>query len=132
MAFVFFSGNNLFFLDILLQKELQITARTSTFWSNSTAVVHIIDNSRKRFPVFVANRVSITEPHTDVSNWKYIPSKVNPANITTRPITMKAFLNSKTWLNGSKFLLLSQDNWPEPPPLHVDLPSDLSLLILSF
>ena len=37
-------------------------------------------------------------------------------------------LNSKTWLNGPKFLLLSQDNWPEPPPLLLDLPSDLSPL----
>ena len=83
-------------LDILLRKELQITACTSTFWSDFTAVLHIIHNSRKRFPVFVANRVSITERHTDVSDWKYIPSKVNPADITTRPITMEAFLNSKT------------------------------------
>ena len=115
-------------LDILLQKELQITACTSTFWSDSTAVLHIIHNSRKRFPVFVANRVSIIERHTDVSDWKYIPSKANPADITTRPITMEAFLNSKTWLNGPKFLLLSQDNWPEPPPLLLDLPSDLSPL----
>ena len=88
-------------------------------------MLHIIHNSRKRFPVFVANRVSIIERHTDVSDWKYIPSKVNPSDITTRPITMEAFLNSKTWLNGPKFLLLSQDNWPEPPPLLLDLPGDL-------
>ena len=94
-------------LDILLRKKLQTTACTSTFWSDSTAVLHIIHNSRKRFPVFVANRMSITERHTDVSDWKYIPSKVNPADITTRPITMEAFLNYKTWLNGPKFLLLS-------------------------
>ena len=33
-------------LDILLRKELQITACTSTFWSDSTAVLHIIHNSR--------------------------------------------------------------------------------------
>ena len=117
-------------LDILLRKELQITACTSTFWSDSTAVLHIIHNSRKRFPVFVANRVSIIERHTDVSDWKYIPSKVNPADITTRPITMEAFLNFKTWLNDPKFLLLSQDNWPEPPPLLLDLPSDLYPLLL--
>ena len=41
---------------------------------------------------------------------------------------MEAFLNCKTWLNVLKFLLLSQDNWPEPPPLLLDLPSDLSPL----
>ena len=111
-------------LDILLRKELQTTAITSTFWSDSTAVLHIIHNSRKRFPVFVANRVSIIERHTDVSDWKYIPSKVNPADITTRPITMEAFLNSKTWLSGPSFLSLSQDNWPEPPPLLLDSPGD--------
>ena len=44
-------------LDKLLRKELQITACTSTFWSDSTVVLHIIHNSRKRFPVFVANSV---------------------------------------------------------------------------
>ena len=115
-------------LDILLRKELQITACTSTFWSDSTAVFHIIHNSRKRFPVFVADRVSIIERHTDVSDWKYISSKVDPVDITTRPITMEAFLNYKTWLNGSKFLLLSQNNWSEPPSLLLDLSSDLSPL----
>ena len=41
---------------------------------------------------------------------------------------MEAFLNSKTWLNGPSFLLLSQDNWPEPPPSLLDLPNDLSPL----
>ena len=112
-------------LDILLRKELQIMAYTTTFWSNSSAVLHIIHNSRKRFPEFVANRKSIIERHPDVSDWKYIASKVNPADITTRPITMEAFLNSKTWLNGPKFLLLSQDNWPKPPTLLLDLPGNL-------
>ena len=91
-------------------------------------MLYIIHNSRKRFPVFVFNRVFIIERHTDVSNRKYIPSKINPANITTKPITIEAFLNSKTWSNGPKFLLLSQNNWPEPPPILLDLPSNLSPL----
>ena len=38
-------------LDILLRKELQVTACTSTFWSDSTAVLHIILNSRPFVPV---------------------------------------------------------------------------------
>ena len=80
--------------------------------------------------MFVANRASIIERHTDVSDWEYIPPKVNPAGITTRPITMEAFLNSKTRLNGPKFLLLSQEIWPEPPPSLLDLPSDLYPFLL--
>ena len=84
-------------LDILLRKELQVSACTSTCWSDSTAVLHNIHNSRKHFPIFVPYRVSILEHHTDVSDWKYIPSKANCADVTTRPITTEAFSNFKNF-----------------------------------
>ena len=68
-------------LDLLLQKELQIPPCILAFWSDSNAMFHITHNTRKRFPVFVANRVPIIEHPTNFFNRKYISSKANPADM---------------------------------------------------
>ena len=57
------------------------------FWTDSTAVFQIIQNSTKRFPVFVANRLAIINEHTQATAWRYVPSKLNSADFATRSIS---------------------------------------------
>ena len=45
-------------LDQLLRKELTLPVAKSVFWSDSTATVQSIFSSKKRFPVFSANRLA--------------------------------------------------------------------------
>ena len=102
-------------LDIFLRKELRFNNGSSTFWSDSMAVLHIIRNSRKRFPVFVANRVSVIERHSDITDWKHVPSSLNPADIITRFTTVTSFLKCDRWLHGPEFLSDSEQSWPQSP-----------------
>ena len=47
-----------------VKKEFDITEIKSVFWTDSTAVLQILRNSTKRFPVFVANRLAVIETYT--------------------------------------------------------------------
>ena len=51
----------------LVKKELVFLNCPAIFWTDSTAVLQIIQNSTKRFPVFVANRLAIINEHTQAA-----------------------------------------------------------------
>ena len=67
-------------LDKLVRKKLTLTTCRSTSWTDSTAVLYSICNSKRKFPVFVANRLSVIEQHCDSSQLRHVPSKLNPAD----------------------------------------------------
>ena len=97
-------------LDAFLLKELRFNNGSSTFWSDSMAVLRIIRNSRKRLSVFVANRVSVIERHSGITDWKLVPSSLYPSDIITRSTTFTSFLKCDRWLQGPEFLSDSEQS----------------------
>ena len=81
-------------LDEMLKKELTIPIEESHFWSDFKAVLMSIRNSRKKFPVYVANRLAEIENLTSTKNWHYIPSQMNPADKVSRGISAKRLVKS--------------------------------------
>ena len=49
--------------------------------------------------------------HTDVEQWRYVPSEINPADYASRGTTEKQFTEAKDWLKGPKFLWDSERNF---------------------
>ena len=97
-------------LSCLLKAELDLPV-VSTFWTDSTAVLHCIKNNTKRFPVFVANRLTIIEQNTELDCWRHVPSNLNPADLASRGI--RANSNEvKRWLKGPEFLTKPRTEWP--------------------
>ena len=101
-------------LDALIRKELQLPYSSSIFWSDSAAVIKTIYNSKRRFSVFVANRIAIIESLSDKCNWRYVPSKLNPADLGSRGCSPAVMLNSDSWLYGPEYLRLNKSFWPQP------------------
>ena len=102
-------------IDQMLLHELEISPWNSVYWSDSTAVLQMIRNTNKRFPVFVSNRLTKIEEHTSVEQWKYVTSKQNPADVATRGIDAATFVSSSQWLDDPEFLKRSYEYWPKPP-----------------
>ncbi|XP_068234321.1 uncharacterized protein [Palaemon carinicauda] len=75
-------------------KELQITVDQTFYHTDSTTVLHYIFNDRKRFPIFVANRVKVIKDFSENTQWRYVQSKENPADIASRGFTSQQMLNS--------------------------------------
>ena len=116
-------------IDQMLQRELSLPNCRTIFWTDSTAVLQMISNTNKRFPVFVANRLTRIEEHTSADQWRYVPSKKNPADMATRGIDAESFVsNSNVWLQGPEFLLDVEDLWPQPPYLLPNLPPEFLTL----
>lgn len=70
-----------FEVDKMLRKELELNLNSSTFWPDSQSVLKYVANKHTRFRTFVANRVTTIRENTDVSQWRYIKTKLNPADI---------------------------------------------------
>ncbi|XP_060596015.1 uncharacterized protein LOC132750093 [Ruditapes philippinarum] len=87
----------------LLKKELHYEAATHHFWTDSRVVLGYISNDSKRFHVFVANRVQQIRDFSDPSQWRYIETTQNVADIASRGAMVSELVNSK-WFTGPDFI----------------------------
>ena len=108
-------------LDELLHRELRLPLSTSTFWTDSNIVLQYIKNSSKRFHTFVANRVALIHEGTTPSQWKYVNTKVNPADDISRGLNAPELLENNRWKSGPGFLWCNESHWSESPEETSDL-----------
>lgn len=66
----------------------------------------------KQLKVFVANRVNNIKTLTKDSEWRYVPTDVNPADYISRGVDQIKVSVQKLWWNGPSFLTLSETDWP--------------------
>ena len=110
----------------IVRSELDISLLPSVFWVDSQIVLSYIQNESLRTRVFVANRVSFIHQSTEASQWNYIPSAQNAADILSRGCTCNSLPN--TWKTGPIFLHSHRSEWgdfnahiPTCSPLDLEL-----------
>ncbi len=99
-------------LDKMMRRELDIRIDRSMFWTDSTAVLKYIKNENKRFQVFVANRLAVIYDGTQPTQWSYIESSGNPADDTSRGLSVHELLKGERWINGPEFIWQDTSRWP--------------------
>ncbi|XP_062844382.1 uncharacterized protein LOC134303055 [Trichomycterus rosablanca] len=87
----------------VLKRELELECLQEFFWTDSMVVLGYINNEARRFHVFVANRVERIKQSTESTQWKFVASEDNPADHTSRGLTV-AQLVSSDWFTGPRFL----------------------------
>ncbi|KAM4561412.1 uncharacterized protein V3H82_015431 [Fundulus diaphanus] len=102
-------------MDRLLKKELELELHDSVYWTDSTVVLKYLNNESSRFKTFVANRVSTILQNSQASQWRYVNTRLNPADHVSRGLTVEAFLKCESWLSGPEFLCSEEDQWPKNP-----------------
>ncbi|XP_041376745.1 uncharacterized protein LOC121389208 [Gigantopelta aegis] len=80
-------------LNQMLVKELDYNTDETYFWTDSMTVLSIREAS-------------------DVKQWRYINTNMNPADCASRGLPMKKFLQNILWLNGPSFLSEPESEWP--------------------
>jgi hypothetical protein len=91
-------------ISTILQNELNYDKVEEIYWTDSQTVLGYISNDARRFHVFVANRVQQIRDHTTPDQWKYVESKLNPADGASRGLRASHLINNATWINGPEFL----------------------------
>ncbi|XP_064104078.1 uncharacterized protein LOC135213914 [Macrobrachium nipponense] len=96
-------------------KELQITVDQTFYHTDSTTVLTIFLVIERGFYI-VANRVKIIKDFSENTQWRYVQSKENPADIASRGFTSQQMLNSNIWFDGPYFLRGPEELWKNDMP----------------
>ncbi|XP_055615232.1 uncharacterized protein LOC129761532 [Toxorhynchites rutilus septentrionalis] len=81
-------------------------------WSDSATVLSWLRADHRRYKQFVACRIRELLTITDAENWRWVPSKQNPADIATKWGKGPDLMANSIWLKGPSFLQLSETEWP--------------------
>ncbi|XP_049284724.1 uncharacterized protein LOC125764469 [Anopheles funestus] len=85
------------------------------WWTDSQVVLAWIRSDNSKWDVLVKNRVGKIQTATDVNDWRYVPTKLNPADIVSRGLPASKLVRYDTmrfWLNGPDFVVT--DLCPQP------------------
>ncbi|GBN24244.1 hypothetical protein AVEN_109687-1 [Araneus ventricosus] len=85
------------------------------YWTDSTTVLGWIQREEIR-SVFVNNRVQVIRKLSDPTLWKHLPGAQNPADLPSRGCSAHQ-LSCSRWWKGPKWLLQTQENWPDTKPV---------------
>lgn len=81
-------------------------------WTDSSATYFWIKRQPYTLKTFVANRVASIQENTDISRWRHINGKDNPADLITRGIAPLQLVDNKLWINGPNWLCKPPSEWP--------------------
>ena len=98
-----------------IQHETDLSISRVLYWTDSTSVLKYISNKTKRFHVFVANKISRILEASNPSEWRYVNTKLNPADLGSRGLLPNQLKAAELWFNGPTFLKDSENCWPTPP-----------------
>ena len=87
----------------ILSKELDYKDLEHFFWTDSKVVLGYIQNESARFHIFVANRVEQIRQVSNPSQWRYVPTQINPADHASRGLAVDQ-LTTSNWFCGPEFL----------------------------
>ena len=66
-----------------VQRALKGPLSSTVFWSDSATALAWITNDDLRLKPFVANRVQAIREKTGPEQWRYVPTKLNPADMVS-------------------------------------------------
>ena len=94
-------------------KSMQYDINKVVFWTDSLDVLGWIKSRSRAFKPFVAHKLGKIHGLNKPIQWRYVPSKVNPADLATHPTRLLDLKNNDTWINGPEFLKKQENEWPQ-------------------
>ena len=93
-------------------------------WTDSECVIKQLNDTETRFKVYFANRLSEIQALTEVEEWRWVPTHLNPADYSSKGMLAQD-PNWGKFHNGPDYLWRSEEEWPEkqivsrPFPAHI-------------
>lgn len=103
-------------------KAIHFSINNIFLWSDSMVALQWIKSSPHTLKTFVANRVSDIQSKTNISQWNYVPTQDNPADMLSRGLTPFEFQRASNWISGPDWLALESCYWPKQPEFKMNDP----------
>ncbi|XP_061170566.1 uncharacterized protein LOC133179906 [Saccostrea echinata] len=87
----------------MVSQHLGLELSDIQYYSDSRVVLGYLQNTSRRFYIYVSNRVARIHRSSQPDQWNYIRSEINPADSGTR-IMLACQLQESSWLKGPDFL----------------------------
>lgn len=115
-------------LDRLIRDEIRYPINSSVFCTDSTCVLRYVENDKKRYETLVANRVLAISEQSLPSQWRYVDTRLNPADDASRGISAGDIVQSTHWIKGPDFPWHDEAAWPQcPATMNEDQGKDYNL-----
>jgi hypothetical protein len=98
-----------------IQNEHTLNISRKYMWSDSKVVLGWIRSTTKKFKQFVAARKGEINELTSINEWRYVPTKLNVADIATK-WRGNDEVTQDLWFHGPEFLAKHQSMWPQESP----------------
>ena len=102
-------------LGLAAAQALKLPQSEIHFWSDSMNVLWWIRNHSRAYKPFVANRVGEIQAASSPDQWRYVPTKLNPADLASRGLPAARLITEELWWKGPEFLCTTEDSWPHTP-----------------
>ena len=91
---------------------LNIPTITKVIWTDSSTTRNWIWVVAAHYGPFVSHRIGEIQTLTTTTEWRFVPGKMNVADIATRSILLDDATVPAEWFTGPKFLHLDSNRWP--------------------
>ncbi|XP_058457587.1 uncharacterized protein LOC131434654 [Malaya genurostris] len=85
------------------------------FWTDARDVLCWLHSDHRRYSPFVGFRIGEILDNTAISEWRWVPTKLNPADDGTKWQKTPDFSSNSRWLRGRGFIWENQTEWPVMP-----------------
>ncbi|XP_062538071.1 uncharacterized protein LOC134206385 [Armigeres subalbatus] len=96
-----------------VRKNHSVKVTRRFLWSDSQTVLGWLRADHRRYQQYVACRVGELLTTTDVAEWQWVPTKVNPADAATKWGKNPCPAITDNWFKGPEFLRFPEENWPK-------------------
>ncbi|XP_058449050.1 uncharacterized protein LOC131429011 [Malaya genurostris] len=96
-----------------VKESHSVSIHQEYLWSDSLTVLGWLRSDHLRYRQYVACRVGELLTSTSVEDWRWVPSKQNPADQATKWGKGPQLNTTGTWFSGPEFLQLPEKEWPQ-------------------
>ncbi|XP_055605883.1 uncharacterized protein LOC129754049 [Uranotaenia lowii] len=94
-------------------KMIKLPVTKRFLWTDSLTVLSWLRTDSRRYHSYVSYRVGEILTKTTVSEWRFVPSKLNVADDATKWGNGPSFSPECRWFTGPDFLHQSEEMWPK-------------------
>jgi hypothetical protein len=99
-----------------VQKQLTRPIHRRVAFTDSSSVRNWLRSLAADYKPFTGNRIGEIQLLTRPEEWRFVPGKLNPADLATRSAFIDGPVIPKLWTESADFLRLPEEQWPQDLP----------------